>query len=75
MIITRISAGMGNQMFMYAAGLAVASRLGTELKLDTQGFSSESFRKYALDIFPNITEKSASFREIWRIAPFQDKGQ
>lgn len=58
-------------MFMYSAGLAVASRLGVELKLDTQGFSSESFRKYSLDIFPNITEHSASFREIWNIAPFQ----
>ena len=52
MIITRISAGMGNQMFMYAAGLALAHRLNTELKLDTYGFRAENVRKYALGIFP-----------------------
>lgn len=69
MIITRITAGMGNQMFMYSAGLALAQRLGTELKLDLHGFSKESFRKYSLSAFPNITEASASLREIWTIAP------
>lgn len=70
MIITRISAGMGNQMFMYAAGLALSQRLNTELKLDTYGFSDNSFRKYALKTFPNITEKSASLREVYALAPF-----
>ena len=35
MIIARIlpHAGLGNQMFMYAAGLATAHRLNTELRL------------------------------------------
>ena len=70
MIITRISAGMGNQMFMYAAGLALSQRLNTELKLDIYEFGDRSFRKYALNTFPNITEESASFRDIYKLAPF-----
>ncbi len=70
MIIARIGAGMGNQMFMYAAALSVSHRLNTELKLDTYGFRAENVRKYALSIFPAITEASASLREIYKIAPF-----
>lgn len=70
MIITRITAGMGNQMFMYAAGLAIAKRLNTVLKLDLLGFTDESLRKYSLNVFPNITESAASLREIWELSPF-----
>ena len=61
---------MGNQMFMYAAGLALAQRLNTELKLDTYGFTDKSFRKYALNTFPNITEKSASLRDVCTLSSF-----
>lgn len=34
MIVTRLAGGLGNQMFEYAAGLALARRHGTDLKLD-----------------------------------------
>ena len=70
MIITRITAGMDNQMFMYAAGLSLSQRLNTELKLDLLGFTSGNFRKYSLDTFPNITESPATLREVWSLAPF-----
>ena len=70
MIITRITAGMGNQMFMYAAGLATAHRLNTELRLDLLGFTAESLRKYALDVFPNLTESAATLHDIWALSPF-----
>jgi hypothetical protein len=38
MVIMRLYGGLGNQMFQYAAGLALARRLGTSLSLDTRWF-------------------------------------
>ncbi|WP_417409020.1 alpha-1,2-fucosyltransferase [Hoeflea sp.] len=38
MIITQINGGLGNQMFQYAAGRALALRHGVELALDTRIF-------------------------------------
>ena len=38
MVIVRLNGGLGNQMFQYAAGRALADRLGTELLLDTRAF-------------------------------------
>ena len=62
---------MGNQMFMYAAGLAVASKLNTELLLDISSFSSyrRNDRPYQLSCFPEITERTASFSDIWKLSP------
>ena len=64
------SAGMGNQMFTYAAGLTVSRRLKTELVLDTLGFSRHSSRDYYLDKFPNITERKATLKEVWSMSPY-----
>ena len=66
---------MGNQMFMYAAGLALSQRLNTELKIDrwqtAEPSSSNTVleRPYHLGCFPNITEADAALTEIFRIAP------
>jgi hypothetical protein len=38
MVIARLTGGLGNQMFQYAAGRALADRLGAELLLDTRAF-------------------------------------
>lgn len=38
MIITRLSGGIGNQMFQYAMGRALALRNETELRLDTSSY-------------------------------------
>jgi hypothetical protein len=55
MIITRISGGLGNQMFQGAAGLALARHHGTTLALDTDWFQAEPTPKpheqFALDRF------------------------
>lgn len=55
MIITRLTGGLGNQMFQYAAGRALAAARGTALKLDRAWFSAEPTPKaheaYALDGF------------------------
>lgn len=69
MIITRLTGGMGNQMFQYAAGLALAERRRTVLKLDVSWFRDypeyETHNRYALSCF-NITEQFATDDEIER---------
>jgi len=71
MIITRLQGGLGNQMFQYAAGLALAERRRTALKLDVSWFREyaeyEAHNRYALSCF-NITEQFATQEEVDRIA-------
>ena len=75
MIITRIDCGMGNQMFAYAAGLVTAKRLDTELLLDLEWFKKTQPRKYPrpymLDCFPKISERPATFKDVYKLFPFQ----
>lgn len=51
MIVTRVIGGLGNQMFQYAAGRALARRLGVTLKVDITGFESYPVHSYCLDHF------------------------
>ncbi len=71
MIITRLQGGLGNQMFQYAAGVALAERRRTVLKLDVSWFREyaefEAHNRYALSCF-NITEQFATQEEIDRVA-------
>ncbi|MGD1088664.1 MAG: alpha-1,2-fucosyltransferase [Verrucomicrobiota bacterium] len=70
MIITHLQAGLGNQMFQYAAGLALAEHRRTILKLDPGWFRydphQESHNRYSLNCF-NIIEQFATEDEIRRI--------
>ncbi len=43
--------GLGNQMFQYAAGLSVARRTGTRLRLDLTALDRDEKRQFALDQF------------------------
>lgn len=66
MIIVKIFQGPGNQLFQYAYGVAVASRLGVELKLDISWFNENSFhRSFILDRFgvktPIATEQDIAW--------------
>lgn len=63
MVITKIVAGLGNQMFQYAMGRAVTHRCGTELKLDTSAFVPGGNRVFELDRF-RIDAAIASSEEI-----------
>lgn len=45
----RLLGGLGNQMFQYAAGRALAERTGTRLRLDATFIAIEAHRRYALD--------------------------
>ncbi|MEQ8308778.1 MAG: alpha-1,2-fucosyltransferase [Hoeflea sp.] len=51
MISTHINGGLGNQMFQYAAGRALALRHGTELLLDTQIFDGSTQFGFGLHHF------------------------
>lgn len=61
MIIIQLTGGLGNQMFQYAVGKALAYRLGTELYLDKTHFlttptGKKNIRQYELHHF-NIKEQ------------------
>ena len=57
MVLVRLTGGLGNQMFQYAAGRALADRLDAELVLDTRAFDHVlarqvyTRRSYALSPF------------------------
>ena len=70
MIISQLKGGLGNQLFQYAAGYAVAKKWQTDLKLDVLYLHNRSkrseffsYRNYALDYF-NISAPIASNKEI-----------
>ena len=63
MIISYIMGGIGNQLFQYAAGLRLARKHKTQLKLDTTFYALDNLRSYALDQF-NITATVATPDEI-----------
>jgi hypothetical protein len=51
MVIVKLQGGLGNQMFQYAAGRALAERLNTDLKLDITYYQKNKLRKYKLNNF------------------------
>lgn len=59
MIITKITSGLGNQLFQYAISRSIARHAKTDLKLDISSFASSSFRTYGLKYF-NISQEIAS---------------
>ena len=69
-----IFGGLGNQMFQYACGKSVATKLGVELKLDVSHLIDRTLRKdftyreYELDVF-NIKEEIATPEEVRQYIP------
>lgn len=51
MIAIILIGGLGNQMFQYAFGYAIARESGADLKLDISGFERYPLRSYGLDFF------------------------
>jgi hypothetical protein len=62
-----ISAGLGNQMFQYAAALALSERLGAELRCDVSFFRGIDFRRLELGRFgvPIIACRDPVTRKPW----------
>jgi hypothetical protein len=67
LVVTRLIGGLGNQMFQYAAGRALALRRGADLKLDVAAFTAgvDTKRRYELDSF-SIHGSAASDAELAR---------
>jgi hypothetical protein len=65
MIISRLTGGLGNQMFQYAAGLALAEKHRTALKLDLSWFdaSRAAHERYSLHCL-NVIEQFATQAEV-----------
>lgn len=73
MVIARIIGGLGNQMFQYAAGRALADVNGCQLKLDVSGFDGYGVHNgYELNHF-RIRASIASELEIRRLAGQQSR--
>ena len=74
MIIARLASGLGNQMFQYAAGLALAERHRTVLKLDVSSFGqvadAPAHERYSLHGL-NIIEQFATRHEVDRIVGYR----
>ena len=69
MIITKISGGLGNQMFQYATGRAVALNNKTELKLNLSSYPDLKYgRHYSLNVF-KVNAVIASQEEIKKLRP------
>lgn len=66
MIITKLTGGLGNQLFQYALGRSLAIKNNTELKLDVTAHTNNEYssvRKFALEPF-NIKADIASTVEL-----------
>ncbi len=63
MIITKIAGGLGNQMFQYAFGRALALRNNAELRLDITMFKTYEFHLYTMDHL-NIAAGPATEAEL-----------
>ncbi len=74
MVQVFLRGGLGNQMFQYAAGLAVARQCGTSVVLDTTYVSDRTprpqfaYRTYALDIF-KLHERFTTLSRCARALP------
>lgn len=62
-VITRLNGGLGNQLFQYAAGRALADRLGAPLKFDLSEFETYLLRRFELKKF-NINAGVATSEEL-----------
>lgn len=72
MIITRLIGGIGNQMFEYAAGRAVAERTGQELKLDISAYKYDAKRQYSLSCF-NTIENFLDVKNYFRAKQYNEQ--
>ncbi|MGQ9492108.1 MAG: alpha-1,2-fucosyltransferase [Anaerolineae bacterium] len=73
MVIVKLIGGLGNQMFQYAAGRALALHHRTPLKLDISGFAEYRLRTYRLHHF-RIQAELATPREVAHVTGMDRTG-
>lgn len=65
-IFVKLMGGLGNQLFQYATGRALALHHGAKLKLDLSFFDAYKLRRYELDVYP-LAAKIASRQELMQL--------
>lgn len=70
MVIAKLQGGLGNQMFQYAFGRALAKRQGVPLKLDATMFSTYRWHACMIDRL-NISAPFATSWEVWRFSIYR----
>lgn len=65
MIIVRLSGGLGNQLFQFAAGYALALRHDTSIYLDARSFARDRLRNFALSCFGLQPENAPEMVKKW----------
>ncbi len=72
MIVTKLMGGLGNQIFQYAVGRAVAERHGTRLRLDVSHYAQYAHRRYSLAPFRIEAELASAGEQelVLRSKPF-----
>jgi hypothetical protein len=63
MVIVRLRGGLGNQLFQFAAGSALAQHHQVDLKLDLYYYKKHPFRTFDLPFF-NVPVKEATREEV-----------
>ena len=71
MVVVSIAGGLGNQMFQYALGRALALARGVPLKIDITWFDNSRIRRFELDAFNVAVELvgrsgMSDLKEEWR---------
>ena len=66
LIVTRLTGGLGNQMFQFAAGYALSLRRGVPLELDVSSYARDALRVYELATF-DLPAKVAGPATLHRI--------
>jgi hypothetical protein len=66
MVIVRLTCGLGNQLFQYAAARRIAHINNTQLKIDISPFANYNLHSYSLNAF-NIIEEFASIDEVKKL--------
>jgi hypothetical protein len=70
-VVAKLMGGLGNQLFIYAAALEQARRLGVDIEVDTSWYLDKTNRFYKLDqLFghPLHQAKSSHFRQLLKFA-------
>lgn len=76
MIITKITGGLGNQMFQYAIAESIAIKNDDKFQLDISFYPKQTLRKYELNLFhteQNLAQPESVFSKIKRKLGFISK--
>ena len=72
MVTARIKGGLGNQLFQYAAGYALAKRMNQKLELDSSFFPQQTLRGFKLGHL-NVTFGDAVERQSGLVKAYKNK--